>query len=128
MARGDDDGHGLTRHDTAERGRRLVRLAIVHPAAHIGIEREILHPQQNLPVARSWQYGFLKAEVGELGLPLGPGDEDDLAGFACEHINYLLSGIFGSLPIFVAVPRRSRDERTLQRSGASDILLAVRAP
>jgi hypothetical protein len=42
-------------------------------------------PKQNLPGARRRDRGFLKAEVGQLGLTLRSGSKDDLAGFCCGH-------------------------------------------
>ncbi len=86
VVRGDHRGNGFAGHDAAERDRRLVRLAVVHPAAHVGIERQILHPQQNLPGTWRRDRGLLQAEVGEPGLPLRSGGKDDLAGLGCGHV------------------------------------------
>ena len=60
--------HGFAGHDAAERGRRRVRFAIVHPAAHVGVEREILDPEQDLLGTWRQDRGLLEAEVGQPGL------------------------------------------------------------
>src|SRR5262249_6955431 len=70
-------------------GRRRVRLAVVHPAAHVGVEREILHLEQDLPGTGRRDRGFLQAEVGESGLPLRAGGKHDLAGPGCGHVSCL---------------------------------------
>jgi len=63
---------------------------IIHPAAHIGVEREIPDPQQNLPGTRRRDRGFLKSEVGQLGLPARSGSQDDLAGSCIGHVDISL--------------------------------------
>jgi hypothetical protein len=50
MLRFDDFAHGAAHHDLAELDVGGVRLAFRHAAAHVGIEREVNGPAQDLPV------------------------------------------------------------------------------
>src|SRR5262249_61306180 len=65
--------------------RLRVRLAVVHAAAHVGIERQVEHAQQE---AAPWQLGHrhvLQAEVLARRQPLGPGRKHDLLDRGLTH-------------------------------------------
>ena len=78
MLRRDHFRNRLTNHDIANLERLRIGFPVIHPPAHVWVEREILDLEQNLLRSRRRNRGFLKAEVGQLRFALGSGSEDDL--------------------------------------------------
>src|SRR5207248_1886090 len=58
IVRGDHPAYGSGTHDVADTDRRYVRLALVHPAAHGGIERDVEYLDKQLATGR-FANGFL---------------------------------------------------------------------
>src|SRR5712691_11630790 len=87
MLRGDHRRNGFAIHDTTEWDRLRVGLPVIHAAAHVGVEGQITAFEQDLPSTWRRDGGFLKAEVGQLGLPLRSGSKDDVAGLCFGHID-----------------------------------------
>src|SRR5262245_25395621 len=105
MLRGDHRPNGFAFHYTTERDRLRIRFPVIHPAAHVGVERQILDPKQNLSGARRRDCDFLKTKVAWLRAALRPGSKDDLAGFYFVHVGTskasLSSCILRNLSAFV---------------------------
>jgi hypothetical protein len=59
-------------HHLAETDRRQVRRSVAHPAAHRGVERDLLDLHQHLVVAGLRRVGLVDIEVVGRGLTHGP--------------------------------------------------------
>src|SRR5256712_124115 len=86
-----------------------IRLSVVHTAAHIRVEGEVLHPEQKLAGCRARDRGLFEAEVGELRLPLRSGRENDLSPTRCHdaHLFLVRDSLFATL----VRPRHPRTTR-----------------
>ena len=127
MFRDEDPRNGFATHDVAESDRGRIGFPVIHPAAHVWVERQVLSFEQQLTGSRRRDRGFLQAEVGQLRPPLGAGGEDDLAG---SHIDisrkgFLYTGCFratlASSRLFIEV-LRSLEHRVGVSRGLRDWL------
>jgi len=80
MLRGEHLGDRLAGHDIAELNRVGIGFPVVHPAAHVRVERQVLHAEEQLPGRRLRQGYLLQPEIGQLRPAFRPGGEDDLSG------------------------------------------------
>jgi hypothetical protein len=87
MVGGEHLRHRVTRHDLAERERRRVGLPVIHQEAHVGVERQVLHPKEQLPGTRGRDRGVFQAEVGHVRRALRARGEDDVACHRKSHID-----------------------------------------
>jgi hypothetical protein len=128
MFRDEDPRNGFPTHDVAEPDRGRIGFPVIHPAAHVWVERQVLSFEQQLTGSRRRDRGFLQAEVGQLRPPLGAGGEDDLAG---SHVDisrkgFPRTGCFGAVVSIGSFRRRlpvaakiaSVTARTIEVSGA----------
>ena len=74
----------------ADRHRVGVRLRVAHPAAHVGVQREVDDPQQHLAVVEIGEIVVLEGEGVVVGFALGAAGESDLGGGG--HVELLEEG------------------------------------
>src|SRR6266853_1419600 len=79
--------HALPGHHLSDLERRGIRLTLVHAAAHVRVEGEVLHLEQKLHGGRCRDRRVLEAEVGQLGLALRASRENDLLPTRCCHVD-----------------------------------------
>ncbi len=79
MLRFHDFAHRPADHHFVERLRRGVRLAVVHAATHVGIEREIVIAHAKLTFRERCQRRFDEPEIVRRGRAFRTGREDELA-------------------------------------------------
>jgi hypothetical protein len=89
MFRDEDPRNGFATHDVAEPDWARIGFPIIHPAAHVRVERQVMSFEQQLTGSRRRDRSFLQAEVGQLRPALGAGGEDDLAG---SHVDISRKG------------------------------------
>ena len=107
MLRGDHRRHGFALHDPAERDRLRIRFPVIHAHAHVRVERQILHPKQNLPGAWRRDRGFLVAEIGQLGSPLRSGSKHYLEGFSLGHIDTSIACVDAHYKVWYSIERKT---------------------
>jgi hypothetical protein len=116
MLRGDHRRNGFAIHDTTEQDRLRIRFPVIHTAAHIRVERKILHAEQNLSRTRRRDRGFLKTEIAWLRAAVRSCSEDYLASDFFGHVDFSFSvegpSIMGSLlePKSAVPPTRARSD------------------
>jgi hypothetical protein len=81
----DHFARALALHDVADAHRLGIGFPVVHAAAHVGIKREIEHPQQQAAWRQRRHPHFLEAEILGRRRPLRPGREDDLPDSGLTH-------------------------------------------
>jgi len=87
MFRDEDPRNGFPTHDVAEPDRGRIGFPVIHPAAHIGVERQVLSFEQKLSGNGRRDRGFFQAEVRQLRSALRAGGEDDLMGNRVRHVD-----------------------------------------
>ncbi len=95
VLRGDDLGDGARAHDLPDLDGRDVALALVHPAPHRRVEREVLHPREELTGDRVAQLLGRVLPYVRGGQAPGAGGEADLAVLG-GHQNTLTRRAVGS--------------------------------
>ena len=88
----EDFTHALRGHYFADADGFGIRFRIVHASAHVRIEREIEHAQQQTAGRQGRDGRFLEAEIRGRGLPFGPRGKHDLFGERSGHAGLLMAG------------------------------------
>src|SRR6266849_9524902 len=113
MVGGEHLRHCFTRHDLAERERRRVGRPVIHQEAHGGVERQVLHPKEQLPGSRGRERGVFQAEVGHVRCALRARGEDDVACHSERHIDTSTQMLRAGCPR--RLPKSHRAKRALRR-------------
>ena len=80
VAGGNDAADAQPAHDLAEFDRRHVLVAVAHPDAVRGVDREVEHPHEHLAVGRFAERDLVEGEIGGLGQPVRARREAELLG------------------------------------------------
>ncbi len=118
MVGGEHLRHRFTRHDLAERERRRVGLPVIHKEAHVGVERQVLHPKEQLPGSRGRERGVFQAEVGHVRRALRARGEDDVTCHRERHIDTSTQMLRAGCPR--RLPKSHRAQRSAQASSVLD--------
>src|SRR5216684_925689 len=98
----------LTDHYIADLKWFRIGLAVIHPAAHIRIQRKILHAEQNLSGPRRRDPDFLETEVGQSRFAARSSSEDDLPTSSHFHVLAFLGASPTCASVATGLDARSR--------------------
>jgi 4-amino-4-deoxy-L-arabinose transferase-like glycosyltransferase len=104
-------------HRLADLDRRGIRRTGVHPASHVGVQREIQRAQQHLPRSGFRHRRLNEPEVGFLRLTLGASRQQDPAIHAIRHHAFLRSCRMMTHGSRIEISRRTRPSSYVSGGG-----------
>ena len=107
--------HGATDHHLTQRLGHGVALALVHAAAHVGVQAHEVVLDQHLAVLQGWNGGFNQLEVGHSGFALGAVVEHDLV-------------VDGHGSVSVWVIKKNRKNQSVDGLGVSRLATYLKVP